>query len=101
MSLLADWIWQGQRIRYCQAGDPGCESVVLLIHGFGASIGHWRHNIPALAQQAEVFALDLLGFGASAKPPSRLAGESGTVGSVQYGFDLWAEQVVDFLLARG
>ncbi|MFO0016847.1 MAG: alpha/beta fold hydrolase [Synechococcaceae cyanobacterium] len=101
MPFEADWTWQGQPIRFCQVGDPAAESVVLLIHGFGASIGHWRHNLPELAQQAEVYALDLLGFGASAKPPSRLPGESGPAGSVRYGFDLWAEQVVDFLSEHG
>ena len=99
--MQADWTWQGQRIHFCQGGDPASEAVVVLLHGFGASIGHWRHNLPVLAQQAEVYALDLLGFGASAKPPSRLTGETGPPGSVRYGFDLWAEQVVAFLADRG
>ena len=97
MPVEADWTWQGQRIHFCQSGDPSSEAVVLLIHGFGASLGHWRHNLPVLAQQAEVYALDLLGFGASDKPPSRLSGETELAGSVRYGFDLWAEQVVAFL----
>ena len=71
--------------------------MVLLIHGFGASRQHWRHTIPALAQRAEVLAIDLLGFGASDKPPSRLADEPERAGAVRYCFDLWASQVVDFL----
>lgn len=58
---------------------------LVLIHGFGASIGHWRHNISPLAQGGyRVFALDLLGFGASAKPP------------LDYTLDLWEELLTDF-----
>ncbi|MFO7630679.1 MAG: alpha/beta fold hydrolase [Prochlorococcaceae cyanobacterium] len=67
--------------------------LVLLIHGFGASKGHWRHNIAALAADAEVIACDLLGFGASDKPRSRLVDEPAEAGSVRYCFDLWAAQV--------
>jgi len=68
---------------------------VLLIHGFGASSGHWRHTLPALADLADVLAIDLLGFGASDKPRSRLADEPGEPGAVRYCFDLWAAQVAD------
>ena len=41
---------------------------LLLVHGFGASTDHWRHNIPVLSKTHEVHALDLLGFGRSSKP---------------------------------
>ncbi len=41
---------------------------LVLIHGFGASTDHWRHNIRRLAQEHEVHAFDLLGFGRSDKP---------------------------------
>ena len=41
---------------------------MLLVHGFGASTDHWRHNLPVLSESYEVHALDLLGFGRSAKP---------------------------------
>jgi pimeloyl-ACP methyl ester carboxylesterase len=71
----------------------------MLVHGFGASADHWRHTLPALAPHARVLAIDLLGFGASDKPPSRLAGEPERPGAVRYCFDLWAELVVDALAA--
>ena len=70
---------------------------MVLIHGFGASIGHWRHTVPALASEVSVHALDLLGFGGSDKPRSQLNDEKATAGSVPYGFDLWAEQVADYV----
>jgi len=98
------WIWRGQTISTvcCPAlnGSPD-RGAVLLLHGFGASWRHWRHTIPALSAAGfEVHALDLLGFGASAKPPSHLRGDAPLEGAVPYGFDLWAEQVVDYRNAR-
>ena len=83
-----------------EAGDPGNSTKVLLIHGFGASVGHWRHNVPALALQAHVLAVDLLGFGASDKPRSRLADEPDQPEAVQYSFDLWGQQVADLVRER-
>ncbi len=76
------WLWRGQKIYYCQAGEKG--SPILLIHGFGASTRHWRYNIPALAQEHRVWAVDLLGFGQSAKP------------DLHYDGDLWRDQLRDF-----
>ena len=81
------WEWQGLPINYQQVGDSG--PALVLIHGFGASVGHWRKNIPALAQQHRVFALDLLGFGKSAKPAP---GEP-----LPYDFETWGAQVADFV----
>jgi pimeloyl-ACP methyl ester carboxylesterase len=94
------WCWRDHRIGWTRQGSPQAPAAVVLIHGFGASLGHWRHTLPALAQQAEVLALDLLGFGASDKPRSRLDGEAESAGSVRYCFDLWAEQVADFVAER-
>ncbi|OIP71712.1 MAG: alpha/beta hydrolase [Oscillatoriales cyanobacterium CG2_30_40_61] len=76
------WTWKGHQIQYTATGSG---QPLVLIHGFGASIGHWRHNIPILAQGGyQVFALDLLGFGASAKP------------NLDYSLELWEELLTDF-----
>jgi pimeloyl-ACP methyl ester carboxylesterase len=77
-----EWNWQGKRIRYTVLGEG---KPLLLIHGFGASIGHWKKNIPVLAIKGyRVFAIDLLGFGNSEKPP------------LDYTLELWQEQIKDF-----
>jgi pimeloyl-ACP methyl ester carboxylesterase len=91
------WRWQGHDIRCIRCGDPEAAAAAVLIHGFGASLGHWRHNLPSLAAQVEAFGLDLLGFGDSDKPRSRLSGEPDEPDAVRYCFDLWAEQVADFV----
>jgi pimeloyl-ACP methyl ester carboxylesterase len=80
------WMWRGYQINYQTAGANG--AAVLLIHGFGASVGHWRKNINVLAENCRCYAIDLIGFGASAKPqPSA---------EVEYTFETWAELVIDF-----
>lgn len=77
-----DWQWRGHNIRYTEAGQG---KPLFLIHGFGASLGHWKKNIPYLADAGyHVFAMDLLGFGASAKP------------ALDYSLELWQEQIKDF-----
>ncbi|MEB3333720.1 MAG: alpha/beta fold hydrolase [Cyanobacteriota bacterium] len=81
-------------------GSPEATTAAVLIHGFGANLRHWRHNIPVLAEDVEVFALDLLGFGASEKPPSQLEGERPIASAVRYGFSLWADQVADFVVTH-
>lgn len=80
------WQWRGFPIRYQSAGNTG--TPLLLIHGFGASSDHWRKNLPELAQTNRVFALDLLGFGFSAKP------EPGN--PLHYCFETWGQQILDF-----
>ncbi|AGF50831.1 slr1917 [Synechocystis sp. PCC 6803] len=80
------WQWRNQAIAYQQRGDRG--PAVVLIHGFGASWGHWRKNIPVLGEYCRCYAIDLLGFGASAKPlPSQALG---------YTFSTWGDLVADF-----
>ncbi len=80
------WDWQGYSIQYTVAGTG---RPLLLVHGFGASLGHWRHNIPALAAGGyRVFAIDLLGFGGSAKP------------ALDYSLELWQALLNDFWSAH-
>jgi len=85
------WIWQGFPICYQAQGTEG--PAVVLVHGFGASWWHWRSNIPVLAQVARVYAIDLIGFGASAKPAPGILqpGEQ-----VPYSFETWGQQIADF-----
>ncbi len=85
------WQWRGYPIRYQVAGEMGAP--LLLIHGFGASSDHWRKNLPVLAATNRVYAIDLIGFGLSAKPP---AGDTQSGDSIQYRFETWGEQLLDF-----
>ncbi|GBF95960.1 hypothetical protein Rsub_08083 [Raphidocelis subcapitata] len=81
---LHSWSWRGHRVNYATAG---CGRPVVLVHGFGASLGHYRATIPALAAAGyKVYALDLLGFGASDKP----------VLQEGYSIELWAQLLADF-----
>ncbi|MBD2665190.1 hypothetical protein B6N60_02442 [Richelia sinica FACHB-800] len=76
------WNWQDYQIQYTVQGNG---QPLLLVHGFGASIGHWRKNIPVLAEAGyQVFAVDLLGFGGSDKAP------------IDYSMDVWVEMLKDF-----
>jgi pimeloyl-ACP methyl ester carboxylesterase len=79
------WQWRGHSIYYVRSGDDRQRPPLLLIHGFGASTDHWRKNISDLSKDFEVWAIDLLGFGRSAKP------------DLQYSGDLWRDQLHDFI----
>jgi len=61
MADLQYWEWRGHRIAYRSAGDIDNleRGAVVLIHGFGASSGHWHKNIPYLAERGRVFAKNL------------------------------------------
>lgn len=80
------WLWNGLPICYQTMGTNG--PAILLVHGFGASWGHWHKVIPTLASQHRVYALDLLGFGGSAKP---MPGHP-----FSYTFETWSQQIQDF-----
>ncbi len=80
------WQWRGHNVYYVKAGEKHSQRPpVLLVHGFGASTDHWRKNIAELLNDFEVYAIDLLGFGRSEKP------------KLQYGGDLWRDQLRDFI----
>ena len=83
------WQWRGYNTKYATAGcssNPNDGKTIVLVHGFGASAGHWRKNIPWFVEKGyKVYALDLLGFGDSEKP------------IIDYSMELWEAQIVDFI----
>lgn len=90
--ILADtlpgctWQWQGHCIHYLKTDlTSTTRPPLLLVHGFGASTDHWRKNIVELQQDFQVWAIDLLGFGRSAKP------------ALAYSGALWQAQLKDFI----
>ena len=81
------WNFRGHNVNYIDVGndDDKKKPPLLLIHGFGASIYHWRYNIPVLARDYHVYAIDLLGFGLSDKP------------IIDYSAELWRDQALAFI----
>ncbi len=49
---------------------PAYGQSILFIHGYGGLIEHWRRVLPVLARSHTIAALDLYGFGHSARPPA-------------------------------
>jgi pimeloyl-ACP methyl ester carboxylesterase len=80
------WTWKGFQIAYQTQGSEG--PTVVLVHGFGASFYHWRKNLPELAKTCRVYAIDLIGFGRSAKPKP--------IEQIDYTFETWSQQIADF-----
>lgn len=73
----------GISTRYWRAGNKG--PVVLLVHGFAASVDYWMYNIEALAKNFRVIAVDMVGFGKSDKP------------KIKYSAEVLAEFIKNFL----
>lgn len=85
-----EWVSKNTRkthkINYKVQGDVDMPPI-LLIHGFGANVNHFRYQFPALTQAGyRVYAVDLLGFGGSDKPKDE-----------DYGIELWVELLQDFI----
>ncbi|CAL5323032.1 unnamed protein product [Camellia sinensis] len=72
-------------IQYTVVGHEG--PAILLVHGFGAFLEHYRDNINGIAEGGNrVWAITLLGFGRSEKP------------NVVYTEVMWAELIRDFII---
>jgi pimeloyl-ACP methyl ester carboxylesterase len=69
------------------ASEPRHGLPILFIHGYGALIEHWRPIMREVARRHTFYALDLYGFGYSARPAGLSTKER------------WAEQVSGFLRA--
>ncbi|MCS7142047.1 MAG: alpha/beta fold hydrolase [Candidatus Nitrosocaldus sp.] len=70
------------RMRYI---DEGSGSHVILVHGLGGSASSWANNIPYLARDHHVLAVDMLGFGRSDKP------------RIDYTIDLFVDMLKGFM----
>ena len=92
------WNWQNWEISWSLSKNfSNDENInILLIHGFGASKKHWRHNQDFLGKSFNCYSIDLLGFGESSQPRSILDFEDYRENSIKYSFDLWGNQIATF-----
>ena len=92
------WTWRNWEISWSLSKNSSCEDnkSILLIHGFGASKKHWRHNQVFLSKVFNCYAIDLLGFGESSQPSALLNYEPYKENSTQYSFELWSNQISQF-----
>jgi len=84
------WEWRGMPVRYAVINVQGKGAPLLLVHGFGASLEHWRDNALSLAKDRPVYTIDLLGFGFSAQPDTPKTFN-------RWGGHVWATQICDFI----
>jgi len=92
------WKWKDWEISWSLSKTPNSKNNtnILLIHGFGASKKHWRHNQNFLGKIFKCYAIDLLGFGESSQPSALLNYEPYKENSIKYSFNLWGNQISTF-----
>ena len=92
------WKWKDWKISWSLSKNFTIENNIniLLVHGFGASKKHWRHNQDFLGEVFNCYAIDLLGFGESSQPSALLNYEPFRENSIKYSFDLWSNQISTF-----
>jgi pimeloyl-ACP methyl ester carboxylesterase len=61
----------GTPVNYVDLGS-GDEEPVVFVHGLGGQWQNWLENLPRVAQERRVLALDLPGFGLSPEPAERI-----------------------------
>ncbi len=74
----------GHKHRYFDTGSSG--PTLLLLHGISCSLDFFEQAVPFLSRSFRVLALDLLGFGGSAKPKQ-----------APYSLELYASLIREFL----
>ena len=84
------WVWNSPygplATHYEEAGEG--DKHLFLVHGFRANTFTWRHLIQPLAEAGyHVWAVDLIGYGLSVKPPH-----------VPYGIDFFTEHMLAFMV---
>ena len=76
----------GIKTHYQVTGDPAGRPIIF-VHGFGSCTYTWRRNTPALAKAGyRVYALDIKGFGLTAKPRDD-----------QYHIPAFSQHLLDFM----
>lgn len=76
---------------YLESGEEHGGTPLLFIHGSGPGVSayaNWRLILPIVGKHNHAYAMDMVGFGYSDKP----TGEE-----VDYGIDLWTQQIKDFM----
>ena len=73
----------GHEVHYVEAGDPGSERLIVLLHGFGASAFSFKNNLEILGEVGHVIAYDRAAFGFSERPTDWETNPYGTPGQLQ------------------